>query len=571
MPAVARGPSLFQRITIRAKLWLLVGLMLAGLAVMVAIAGAIMHQRMIDDRMSQLKAIVETVHGLAQQAESEVAAGKLTRDQAIERMRGLIHAMHYGKGEYLIMTGLDGVSLAHGANPAQEGENRIAIKDVNGKPINGSMIAIARSPAGEGVTSYWYPRAGQKEALEKYTYVKLFAPWDAFIATGVYVDDIDADYWALLERLGLIALGLMAVVGLIATLTSRSITQAMGSLKQRMGRLAGGDLAVEIVESQRGDEIGEMAQAVQVFKDNAIAARQLESEQAALKAQAERDKQQALRRLADEFEARIGGIVAALSKSAGEMQSTARAMSTASGGAREKALAVATGADQASSNVQTVAAAAEQLAASIDEIGRQVIAASATAQRAADQSQETNTTIAGLAGAARKIGEVVKLINDIASQTNLLALNATIEAARAGDAGKGFAVVASEVKSLATQTARATEDIRSQITEIQGETDSAVAAIRSISTTILEVNEISASIAAAVEEQSAATREITRNVQQAAGGTENVSRHISGVSEAVDHAGSAATLVLSAADDLAGQSDSLRGEVDRFLATIRAT
>jgi methyl-accepting chemotaxis protein len=432
------------------------------------------------------------------------------------------------------------------------------------------MIDAAKSPGGEGVATYMFPRAGETVPLEKLTYVIYFKPWDAFIATGVYIDDIDAEYAALLRRLGLVSLGLMIVVGGIAVLTGRSITGAMGRLKQRMTSLAHGDLTVELVEAARGDEIGEMAQAVQVFKDNAIAVKQLETEQAALKAQAERDKQLALHQLADAFEARVGSIVAALSKAAVEMQGTARTMSAASGGAQEKAQAVASGADQASANVQTVAAAAEELAASIDEIGRQVTAASATAQRAADQSQDTNATIASLADAARKIGEVIKLINDIASQTNLLALNATIEAARAGDAGKGFAVVASEVKSLANQTARATEDIRGQVAAIQGETDSAVAAIRSISTTILEVNEISASIAAAVEEQSAATREITRNVQQAATGTENVSRHISGVSEAADHAGSAATQVLSAANDLAGQSASLRGEVDRFLSTIRA-
>ena len=558
-----------RQLTIQAKLWTLVGLMLLALVVLVGLASGILFQRMMDDRIDKLKSIVEITYGLAQQAEDLVTGGKLNHDQAVEQLRTEIHAMRYGQGEYLILTGMDGTALAHGGNPKQEGEHRIGVKDANGKLLTVAMIDAAKSTGGEGVATYVFPRAGETVPLEKITYVKYFKPWDAFIATGVYVDDIDAEYHAVLIRLGLVALVLILIVGGIAVLTGRSITGAMGTLRRHMARLAEGDLTVELPEAERSDEIGEMAQAVGVFKDNAIAVQQLERDQAALEAKAERDKQAAQRRLADAFEARIGGIVAALSGAASEMQGTARTMSAASGGAQDKAQAVARGADQASANVQTVAAAAEELAASIDEIGRQVTAASGTAQRAADQSQETNATMADLAEAAKKIGEVIKLINDIASQTNLLALNATIEAARAGEAGKGFAVVASEVKSLANQTARATEDIRAQVAAIQGETASAVTAIRGISATILEVNEISASIAAAVEEQAAATREITRNVQEAATGTETVSRHISGVSEAVDHAGSAASQVLSAANDLAGQSDSLRSEVDQFLATVR--
>jgi methyl-accepting chemotaxis protein len=252
------------------------------------------------------------------------------------------------------------------------------------------------------------------------------------------------------------------------------------------------------------------------------------------------------------------------------MQSTARTMSSTADGTREKSLAVASAADQATANVQTVAAASEELSASITEIGRQVAHASDVSKKAAEEGEKTNSTVAGLADAAQKIGEVVALINGIAAQTNLLALNATIEAARAGDAGKGFAVVASEVKNLAAQTAKATDDIRAQITAIQTETGSAVETIQSISRTILEVNQISTSIAAAVEQQAAATQEITRNVQQAAGGTQDVSNNINGVSSAVEEAGTAASQVRTAADHLAEQAGALRGEVDQFLSTVRA-
>jgi methyl-accepting chemotaxis protein len=561
--------AVFSRLTIRRKIWLLVGLMVPALAIMVVLAAGVIHRSMVDDRIDKVRSIVDTSYGLVKQAQDDVAAGKITHDQALERVRNELHAMRYGQGDYVLVSTLDGVVLAHGGNPALEGQNLSEIKNAKDPLFFTRMRDVARSPVGEGSTTLWFPRAGQSEPLEKLMYVKAFAPWGGFVASGVYDEDIAAEYAKVMRQLGLVALALLAVLGAIATLIGRSITRAMAGLKDRMTRLSGGDLAIEIVETDRSDEIGEMAQAVLIFRDNALAMRQLEREQAEMKAESERDKQRTQQELANSFERRTGGIVGALASAAAEMQATARAMSVAASGAREQAVAVANGADLASGNVQTVAAAAEQLAASIDEIGRQVTAASATTQRAADQSQATNTSIAGLATSARKIGEVVKLINDIASQTNLLALNATIEAARAGDAGKGFAVVASEVKSLATQTARATEDIRTQITAIQGETESAVEAIRSIAATILDVNEISASIAAAVEEQSAATREITRNVHQAASGTQEVSHHISGVSEAVDHAGAAASQVLTAADGLAGQSEALRGEVDRFLASIR--
>jgi methyl-accepting chemotaxis protein len=245
-------------------------------------------------------------------------------------------------------------------------------------------------------------------------------------------------------------------------------------------------------------------------------------------------------------------------------------MSATADGSRQQSLAAASGANQATANVQTVAAASEELSTSITEIGRQVTQASTVSRKAADEGERTNKTVSGLSESAQRIGEVVALINDIASQTNLLALNATIEAARAGEAGKGFAVVASEVKSLANQTAKATDDIRAQVAAIQAETRSAVDAIQGISKTILEVNEISSSIATAVEEQTAATQEITRNVQEAASGTQEVSRNMGSVTEAVEQAGSTASQVLSAADRLAKQASTLRTEVDHFLETIRA-
>jgi methyl-accepting chemotaxis protein len=560
----------FSRLGVRAKLACLLGLMAIALAITVGIATSVAHERMMSDRIGELRAIVDTTYGIMTQFEDQAKAGKITKEQAFEGVRTAIHGMKYdGNDGYVFITRFDGTTLIHGANPKQEGENRINLKDVNGKPISGSMIAVAKA-SGEGTTTYYYPRPGGTEAFPKLTYVKTFAPWDSLIGSGVYVDDIDAEFHALLFKLGGAALVLLALTGVLALAITGSITGPLGSLKAKMARLATGDLAVDIAEVARGDEIGEMAKTVQIFKDNAVAMQQLQAEQEGLKAQAEQEKKQAMAALASDFESRVRGIVDAVSGAATHMQSTARSMSATADGTRQQSLAVATGANQATSNVQTVAAASEELSASISEIGRQVGQASAVSKRAADEGQRTNESVAGLAEAAQKIGEVVALINDIASQTNLLALNATIEAARAGEAGKGFAVVASEVKSLANQTAKATDDIRAQITAIQAETRSAVDAIKSISQTVNEVSEISSSIAAAVEQQSAATQEITRNVQQAATGTREVSDKIETVNKSSEKTGRDANEVLVAANNLTEQAQSLRREVDQFLATVRA-
>ncbi|MGO8917626.1 MAG: methyl-accepting chemotaxis protein [Stellaceae bacterium] len=563
--------SLLKRLTIKTKLALVLALSAAALVVAIAVAASLLHQRMLQDRIGKLRGIVETTQGLAQSLENETKAGKLSHDDALARFREAVHAMWYDDHHgYLFVSALDGTTIANGADPKQVGQNNLTNgKDENLKRIVTSMLEIMNRQ-NEGIIEYSYHKPGQTELTPKITVIKKFEPWNAFIGTGAYLDDIEADYQAMLMKLGIMGLAILVVVAGIVYLISRNITRSLTSLKTKMEKLAAGDIAVSIDETAQRDEIGEMAKAVQVFKDNAAAMRQLQSEQEAMKHRAEAERKRALTDLADSFEGQVRGIVDSVSQAASQMQATARSMSATADGSRQRTLVVADSATKATANVQTVAAASEELSASIAEIGRQVVQAASVAKRAADDGQRTNTTVGGLAAAAQKIGEVVQLINDVAGQTNLLALNATIEAARAGEAGKGFAVVASEVKSLATQTSKATDEIRTQITAIQEETNSAVTAIQDISKTILEVNEISASIASAVEEQTAATQEITRNVQQAAHGTQDVSQNIAAVSAAADEAGAAATQVLGAADDLANQANALRQQVDKFLTTLRA-
>ena len=274
--------------------------------------------------------------------------------------------------------------------------------------------------------------------------------------------------------------------------------------------------------------------------------------------------------LADNFEANIKAIVETVSSSSTELQGSAQSMSSTAEETSRQATAVAAASEEASTNVQTVASAAEELSKSVEEVGRQVGQSNKIAQSAVEEAQKTNEKVQGLAEAAQKIGEVVNLINDIASQTNLLALNATIEAARAGEAGKGFAVVASEVKSLANQTAKATEEIAAQIGAIQSATADAVSAIQGIGSTIGEISEIATTITEAVQQQGSATTEIAANVNQAASGTQEVSQNISGVTQAASETGEAATQVLAAANELSQQSEMLRDQVDSFLVEIRA-
>ena len=382
---------------------------------------------------------------------------------------------------------------------------------------------------------------------------------------GILVDAESAFSTLLAITLALLGVTLTFVIFVV-----RSITQPVSAMAGAMNLLANGELQTEIPAQGRSNEIGQMAKAVQMFKDNALRNKELEAKAEEEKRKAEEDKREMMMQTASDFEASVGAVVDSVAHAAHDMQESATSLSSTAEQTSQQAANVASASEEASSNVQTVASAAEELSSSISEISRQVAQSTQIAGAAVAEVDGANQKVQGLADAANKIGEVVALITDIADQTNLLALNATIEAARAGEAGKGFAVVASEVKNLANQTAKATEEISSQIGGIQGATQEAVAAIGSIGGTIAQMNEIASAIAAAVEEQGAATQEIARNVEQAASGTHQVSSNITMVNQAADQTGSSAQHMLTSANELSDQAKALRQEVDTFLINIRS-
>ncbi|MFD1623028.1 HAMP domain-containing methyl-accepting chemotaxis protein [Azospirillum griseum] len=336
-----------------------------------------------------------------------------------------------------------------------------------------------------------------------------------------------------------------------------------------MGRLSQHELSVTVEGTDRKDEVGAMARAVQIFKDGLIEADRLAAAQATEQA-AKQKRTEAIERLIQGFEASAAAALRSVASSASELDATAHSMSSMAQQTSVQASVVASAAEQTSANVQTVATATEEMSSSIREISAQVARSADIAGKAVGEAARTNDVVRSLSDAAQKIGEVVNLINGIASQTNLLALNATIEAARAGEAGKGFAVVASEVKSLAGQTAKATDEIATQIGAIQQTTNGVVQAIAGIGGTITSINDITTAIAAAIEEQGAATNEISRSVQEAARGTQDVSGSIGQVTQAAGEAGAAAGQVLGAAGELSKQAETLRHDVDRFLSSIKA-
>jgi methyl-accepting chemotaxis protein len=565
--------SFLGDLRLRTKLTLLIGLSALGLILSIGAGAYQMHQRMLGDRAEKMRAIVDVGKGLAQELANLVTAKELTQAQAEARFRAEIHAMRFDDGEGYIAVHVAGpngedMMFAHGSAPQLEGKVS-QTRDANGTLIF-DLIGAALKGHDSGVISYLFPKPGQTAAQQKISFVSRFAPWRAVFITGAYVDDVDADFRVTVAHLALIGGSILLITLLAGWVINRDITRSLGGLRNAMVRLAHGELTAVIPGTGRRDEVGDMAAAVLVFKDNMTGSERLRAAQEAVKAQAMADHKAGLSRMADGFEAKVGALVGMLLSASTALEATARSMTGTADQGKRQAASAAAAAGEAGAGLQTIAAAAEELSASIGEIGRQVAQSSKITSIAVDDAKRTDEIVRTLSEGAEKIGTVIGLITNIATQTNLLALNATIEAARAGDAGKGFAVVASEVKSLATQTGKATEEIGAQVAHIQSATRQVVAAIRGISGTIEEVSAIAAAVASAVEQQGAATSEIARNVQQTTQAAGEVTASICGVSQAAGETGAAAGLVLTASSDLSQRAEQLSGEVNAFVAGVRA-
>jgi methyl-accepting chemotaxis protein len=562
--------KLLSRLKIRTKLASIVVLASLMICAIIAVAASLNESRMLADRVAQMHTATDLLYGMAQTLQDEVAAGKMTLVEAKEEFRRRGRKMTFNEGQgYPNVYNADKSMLLNSAHPQLEGKITGA-KDANGISLVDAQVDAARQSREGGTASFLYPRPGGKIPVRKMVYARRFEPWDIVMSYGLYVDDIDADVSALLWRLGTIGGGLTLLMGLLSWLIAGDVLGALTRLRSRMQHIADGALDEAVEETGRGDEIGRMAETLEVLRQTAITARTLEAEQVATEQRGEQEKRQALIGLADRFDASVGSLVGLMASGSTDLEKTAQSMTSTAAHTNQRAAAVSSAATEASTRVQTVAAAAEELSSSIAEISRQVAQSAEITNRAVDTARRTDTTVRALADGAKQIEHVAELISSIAAQTNLLALNATIEAARAGEAGRGFAVVASEVKTLASQTAEATKEIGERINQIQGATREAVEAIQTITATIEEVSVIATTIGSAIEEQGAATAEIARNVTQTAQATRDVTTNIGGVSTAANETGGAAGRVLSAASDLSKQAEQLSSEVNTFLAGVRA-
>jgi methyl-accepting chemotaxis protein len=559
-----------MRLRIGGRLYALVGLFALGCAVLTAALIYLQNERQLDARVRELDALVDSATGVFEAHRKLAESGAMSQDEALKRALTVVEGMRYGNNDYFVVYRNDPafMMLMSGGSKANVGKPQIDLKDRSGYLFNRDMKREIDARGKSTIQIAW-ARPGTDVTINKTNVAKLYRPWNLVVLTGVFADDLAAELRANIYQASSIALILLLALGGLAFLIARGISRPLGSLRTVMLDIAENRPVSVAIDATRKDEIGEMARAVEVFRENAAKRANLEAE--ALAEQAARGERQArVDALIADFRASVGSALGAVDGSMNRLETTARALSGVAGDATAQASAAAGASEQAAANVQSVASAAEELGASVGEIARQVAQANTVVKDATGLAARTNAGVAGLADAAERIGNVVELIRAIAAQTNLLALNATIEAARAGEAGRGFAVVASEVKSLAGQTAKATEEIGTQVAGIQGSTKEAVEAIAAIAATMDEINRVTSVIAGTVEEQTKVTGEIARNVAMASDGTSTVSGNVAQVTTAISSANRSATDVLGATGELADVAKRLQSSVDGFLAQVAA-
>ncbi|MHA7775583.1 methyl-accepting chemotaxis protein [Roseibium sp. M-1] len=535
----------------------------------VALAGfslSSLKDAMLQERLTKIEDITQTARMIAARYHELEKSGTMSREDAQKNAVEAISAMRYEGGEnYIFVFDNKSVTISH-VKKDMIGKDLSGLKDPNGVRVIAELVKIAQN--GGGTLLYLWPRAANDTPIEKWSYATGFEPWQWMLGTGVYIDDLEEAFWN--QALLIISLTLTGalIAGSIAYIAIRSLVRPLIQLTANMSTLADGNTDIVIEGTDRGDEIGQMATAMEIFVHNEAARRELEDQQNVSQEDAAR-KGAEIQHLSSDFDRQIMEMLNIIDGSVRNLQAASADMTGVAAQTTEQSGLVSNASSQASHNVETVAAAAEELSASVNEIRRQVQSSSEIAARAAGEAQATNQRMHGLSESASRIGEVVTLIQAIAEQTNLLALNATIEAARAGEAGRGFAVVAAEVKELANQTSKATEEISSQITAIQEETGHAATAISSVTEIINHMNEIASSIASSVEEQGVATQEIASNATEASRSTVEVTTNIETVAAAAENTRDTAEKVDVSAQQLKENASMLRDQVGTFLQEVR--
>ena len=554
------------KIGYRLSLIALVGVV--GLAALSAAGLLAYRQTLFEDRQAKTHNVVEVAASIINHYVDLAEAGELSETEAQAAALADVRALRYDGSNYFWVNDFGPTMLMHAVKPQLDGADLSQSEDSNGVRLFNEMVRVVERD-GSGFVAYDWQNPGEEAPRPKISFVQGIPEWGWIVGSGIYVDDVNAVFWdAALIALEAIVAALVVTAG-AAWLIGRGISLPIRTVTGRMDNLAAGNLDIDVPFTERRDEVGALARSLQVFKDNAREMEDMRAEQAATEKRASQERRQVLLAMADDLETSVKGMVDSLSGSSTELSETARVMTGVADTTSQKAATVASGSEETSQGVQTVAAATEELNSSISEIGRQITTAAATSSEAVEKARGANDHVKGLSEASDKIGEVVQLIASIAEQTNLLALNATIEAARAGDAGKGFAVVAAEVKALADQTAKATDEIGQQIQSMQSATASTVGVIGEIGEVIHQINGAASAVAAAIEEQIAATQEIARNIEQASAGADTVTRNIADVSQAASQTGDSAGVVLQSSEQLSQTSAAVGREVDAFLGKIR--